>query len=69
MSEVLVPVDETMNVVFEIVDAAVPRVVSKIIFAAVPLVLAATVITPLISILLLVIKLMSEPLAPVIAPD
>ena len=69
MAEVLVPVEETINVVFEIVDAVVPRVVSNVILAAVPLVLAATVITPLISILLLVIKLMSEPLPPVMAPD
>ena len=69
MAEVLVPVEETISVVFEIVDAAVPRVVSNVILAAVPLVLAATVITPLISILLLVIKLMSEPLPPVMAPD
>ena len=69
MSEVLVPVEETLNVVIEIVEANVPRVVSKVTLAAVPLVFAATVITPLMSILLLVIKLMSEPLAPVIAPD
>ena len=69
MSEVLLPVEDTLNVVIEIVDANVPRVVSKVTFAAVPLVLAATVITPLISILLLDVKVMSEPLAPVILPD
>ena len=52
-----------------IVDALVPLVVSYVNVAVLPVVLAAKVMAPFWLMILFEVKVMSEPLAPVMAPD
>ena len=64
----LVPVEKLSSAVL-ILDALVPLLVSKVIFPAELLVLGANVIAPFRSMRLLEVNVISEPLAPLIAPD